>query len=105
MEPELVCVDSYGKKAGLGVLSGGFVFTVPLNVIRKLLSPDCVLLSTLGANIPFEVAIGMNGRIWIRAKTTRDTISLANAIASAEFMNNEEIKRMVPKLVDTIKGF
>jgi hypothetical protein len=38
-EAELVCVDKYGKKSGMGVLSGGgFLFTVPLNVIRKLLN-------------------------------------------------------------------
>ena len=35
MEAELVCVDSYGKKASLGVLdSGGFLITVPLNTVR-----------------------------------------------------------------------
>ena len=59
----------------------------------------------LGNNIPFEVAVGMNGRIWIRGKTVRDTICLANAIAVAEFMTNDEIKRMVGKLVDAMAGF
>ena len=49
MEAELVCVDSYGKKAGMGVLDGGgFLFTVPLHTVRKLLNPDCALLKTLG---------------------------------------------------------
>ena len=59
----------------------------------------------LGKNIPFEVAVGMNGRIWIRGKTVRDTICLANAISVAEFMTNDEIKRMVGKLVDAMAGF
>ena len=45
-ESELVCVDSYGKKAGMGVLTGGgFMFSVSLNLVRKLLSPDCCLLN------------------------------------------------------------
>lgn len=36
MEPELVCVNSLGESAGLGVLSSdGFMFTVPLHHIRK----------------------------------------------------------------------
>ena len=49
MEAELVCVDSYGKKAGLGVLTdGGFMFTVPLHTVRKLLNPECALLTSLG---------------------------------------------------------
>ena len=82
MEPELVCVDSYGKKAGLGVLTGGgFMFTVPLHLVRKLLSPDCCLLKDLGGSIPFEVAVGMNGRVWIRGRSVKDTICLANAIS------------------------
>ena len=54
MEAELVCVDSYGKKAGMGVLDGGgFLFTVPLHTVRKLLNPDCVLLKTLGIDCFF----------------------------------------------------
>jgi len=105
-EPELVCVDSYGKKAGLGVLAnGGFVLTVPLHVVRKLLSPDCPLLKALGKAVPFEVAVGMNGRIWLRGRTAKDTISLANAISAAEFMTNDECTRMVAKLADAMAGF
>ena len=44
-EAELVCVDSYGKKSGMGVLGdGGFMFTVPLNLIRKLLNKVILLV-------------------------------------------------------------
>lgn len=37
MEGELVCINSAGKSAGLGVLGrdGGFMIQVPLNVTRK----------------------------------------------------------------------
>ena len=105
-EAELVCVDAYGKKAGLGVLDvDGFVFTVPLHVVRKALSPDCVLLKALGKRIPFEIAVGMNGRIWIRAKSVKATVSLANAISAAEFMTNAQIEAMVNKLTDALDGF
>ena len=44
-----MCVDSYGKKAGMGVLDGGgFMFSLPLHTVRKLLNPETVLLQTLG---------------------------------------------------------
>ncbi len=91
----------------MGVLSGAasFVFTVPLHIIRKLLSPDCVLLSTLGKTISFEIAVGMNGRVWIRGRSIKDSICLANAVTAAEFMNNDEIRRMVNKLVEAMQGF
>ena len=50
-EAELVCVDSYGKKSGMGVLSGGgFMFTVPLNLIRKLLNK--VGTTNIGIRLP-----------------------------------------------------
>ena len=40
-EPELVCVDSYGKRGGLGVLAGGgFVFNVPLHLIRLVVKAN-----------------------------------------------------------------
>ena len=77
----------------------------PLHVIRKLLSPECVLLPSLGAQIPFEVAVGMNGRVWLRGRSVKETISLANAIECAEYMNNDEIKAMVGKLADALAGF
>ena len=117
MEAELVCVDSYGKRAGMGVIgsidpintnvmaSNSLLFTVPLNLVRKLLSKSCVLLTTLGKHIPYEIAVGMNGRIWIRGKKVRDTICLANAISVAEHMTNDEIIRMSNKLVDVLSGF
>ena len=99
MESELVCVDAYGKftnykelntndpnckfqgkKAGLGELSGGFLFSVPLHSVRKLLSPTSVLLKKLGETIKFEIAIGMNGRIWIRASNAKETIAICKLI-------------------------
>lgn len=118
MEAELVCVDSYGKRAGMGVIGSAdpstastnssdnsLIFTVPLNLVRKLLSQSCVLLKALGKYIAYEIAVGMNGRVWIRGKTVRDTICLANAISVAEHMTNDEITRMSKKLVDVLSGF
>ena len=50
MEAELVCVDGYGKKAGLGVLTGGFMFTVPLHTVRQ----ELVVLIPSTKKIPSE---------------------------------------------------
>ena len=106
MESELVCVDAYGKKAGLGELTGGgFLFTVPLHLVRRLLSPESNLLKLLGQTLKFEIAIGMNGRIWVRAPMPKETICIANAIWAAEHMNNEEIKSLVGRLADALAGF
>lgn len=106
MEPELVCVDSYGKKAGLGVLAGGgLMFSVPLHLVRKLLSPDSGLLAALGSTTPFEVAVGMNGRVWVRARSVRETVCLAQAVDCAEHMTGEEVRAMADKLSGVLTGF
>ena len=105
-ESELVCVDSYGKKAGMGVLTGGgFMFSVSLNLVRKLLSPDCCLLTKLGETAPFEVAVGMNGRIWMRARSVKETMVLAQALQAAELMTNSEIAAMCHKLSDVLSAY
>ena len=105
-EAELVCVDSYGKKAGLGVLTGGgFMFAVSLNLVRKLLAPDCGLLTKLGEVAPFETAVGVNGRVWLRARSVKETMLLAQAVTSAEYMTAEEIAMMCDKLADVMAGF
>ena len=33
----------------------------------RLLSPKNPILPKLGASFPFEVAVGMNGRVWVKA--------------------------------------
>ncbi|KAK4054329.1 exosome non-catalytic core subunit rrp40 [Microbotryomycetes sp. JL221] len=67
-EPEISCVDSTTQKAsGFGELTGGFVIRgVELNRCRSLLAPKNPILPKLGSKCPFEVAVGMNGRVWIK---------------------------------------
>ncbi|GAB1599509.1 exosome complex component RRP40-like [Argonauta hians] len=105
MEAELVCINSQGKSAGMGVIrDGGFLFTCPLHLVRKLLNPQCLLLKSLGKNIQFEVAIGMNGRVWIKAGSTVNTIAVANAIVSAEHMTTNQIKVMCQRLSKALEA-
>lgn len=104
MEPELVCVDSHGKKGRLGVLTDGFVFKCSINLIRKILNPSCPLLESLKNEWPFEVAAGMNGRIWIKANSMRETIAVGNAILGAEYLNDEEIKSMCNNIAVILAG-
>eukprot|EP00058_Branchiostoma_floridae_P017148 XP_002602636.1 hypothetical protein BRAFLDRAFT_123025 [Branchiostoma floridae] len=107
MEPELVCIDSGGHSSGYGVIpaDGGFMVHTSLNLVRKILSPNCDILKFLGKNVPFETAVGMNGRIWVKAKTPKDTIVVANAIASSEHMTNAQIRTMIRQLLDKLSGF
>lgn len=85
-EPEISCVDAATQKAaGFGELAGGFLvrgvelgrcracvllsfLAIPTHdLARRLLSPRNPILPKLGARFPFEVAVGMNGRVWVKA--------------------------------------
>lgn len=41
-----------------GILTSNFV-------VRLLSSPTCPILAALGKKISFEIAIGLNGRVWV----------------------------------------
>ncbi|GAB6022349.1 Exosome component 3 [Chamberlinius hualienensis] len=106
MEPELVCVDKHGKASGLGLpAADGFLFQTSLNLVRKVLSPSCSLIKALGEHLKFETAIGMNGRIWVKGQTVKETIIISNAISLVENMTEDEIKIMVGKLVGAMAAF
>ncbi|XP_031639879.1 exosome complex component RRP40, partial [Contarinia nasturtii] len=65
-ESELICVDSLGKKQKLGLLRDGFVFNCSINLSRRLRSNECPLLESIQKHIqiPVEIVVGMNGRIF-----------------------------------------
>ena len=50
---------------------------MPATVIAGVVN-DCTVLK--GKSIPFEIAVGMNGRVWIRARTVKESICLGNNV-------------------------
>ena len=56
------------------------------------------VLAQLGKVYQYELAIGQNGRVWVKAGRPSDTIIVANAILASEFMDGRQIKRMVRRL-------
>ena len=67
---------------------------------RKLLaSPTAPVLAAIGADVQYEIAIGLNARLWIRAANKRTTILVANAILNSEFLTTAQIEIMVKRLM------
>jgi len=54
--------------------------------------------------LPFEIAVGLNGRIWVNGRSTNETLALAHAVSSAELLSEGQVKDMVRKLSDTLSG-
>jgi len=85
MEPEIECFDAQTRKAeGFGELKGGFVVRCSLKMCRDLLDPGHFLLPLLGGRFPFESAVGLNGRVWVCTKETRQTIAMARCIEAVD---------------------
>ncbi|KAJ3123455.1 exosome non-catalytic core subunit rrp40 [Nowakowskiella sp. JEL0407] len=100
MDPELDCINpKTGKSDGYGELKSGFMFKCSLGLCRRLLDPKNPLLVELGAMIPFEVAVGMNGRVWVNSGTPKNTILVYNAILKWEFVDPRETKKFLKKFL------
>jgi exosome complex component RRP40 len=85
MDPVLSCVDAQGKGAGLGHLKGGLVAEVSCAWARALLSrPMPAALAALGKEAAFELAVGLNGRLWVDAPGAALTARVARALQRAE---------------------
>lgn len=52
--------------------------------VVRLLNPTNLLLHTLAAQIPFEIAVGLNGRIWFKSPSVSETIALKRVIEGVE---------------------
>ncbi len=73
-----------------GELRGGTLVRVSTALARRLLQPGCALLAGLGSGIPFELAVGLNGLVWVNAGAPQHVIAVANAIERAEFLDEEQ---------------
>ncbi|MBN3310253.1 exosome complex component RRP40 [Amia ocellicauda] len=101
MEPELVCIDSCGRANGMGVFgAGGLLFKVSLGLVRRLLAPQSEIVKDLEKTFPFEMVIGMNGRIWVRAKNTQQTLIIANLLESCENMAAQQRKTLFRRVAE-----
>ncbi|XP_022228351.2 exosome complex component RRP40 [Drosophila obscura] len=104
IEPELVCVNSNGKRGKLGLLADGFFFKCTLNLGRLLLRENCPALAALTRELPYEIAIGVNGRIWLKANSLRETMALSNAILTMEQAGYTEIEKICDNLGDVLQA-
>ncbi|KAF5369332.1 hypothetical protein D9758_002800 [Tetrapyrgos nigripes] len=103
MEPELECFDAQTRKAeGFGELKSGFLVRCSLRMCRNLLDPNHFLLPLLGALFPLEVAVGLNGRVWVNSKEAKHIIAISRAIEVADPDGDNMDAKAVKKLVEDL---
>jgi len=113
MDPEIECVHSTtGKSEGLGELKGGMVFGISLGMARRLMmakTRDEGRVAVLeeaaekhGAR--FEIAVGRNGKIWIRGETIKMTAVLGRLIKETDekSLTVEEQVKLVKSMMKTV---
>lgn len=59
----------------------------------RLLDPRYFLLPLLGSKFPLEVAIGINGRVWIKTPEIKQTIAVARCIEAVDPGTNGDMDR------------
>lgn len=104
MNPELSCTDASGKAGEYGKLQDGYMFETSTGLARMLLSsPTCPLLETLGKKLSFEIAVGLNGRVWVNASDPSVVILVSNAIMKSESLSGTQQKIMAEKLLQRVQ--
>lgn len=108
MEPEIVCYNpSTGKSEGMGELKGGMVFDVSLGMARRLLlkrqveEGALVVLEEIALKVAFEVAVGRNGKVWVKAGGLKETLIVGKALQETdrEGLNVEQQETLVRNLL------
>ncbi|KAG6746006.1 hypothetical protein POTOM_050517 [Populus tomentosa] len=68
-----------------------------------LSSPTCPVLEALGKKLSFEIAVGFNGRVWVKADSPSTVIVVVNAIVKSESLSGAQQKIMAEKLLQKIQ--
>ncbi|MCJ1393588.1 exosome non-catalytic core subunit rrp40 [Xylographa bjoerkii] len=111
MDPEITCCNpSTGKSDGMGELKEGMVFDVSLGMASRLLlakqreEGGLVILEEIAEKIPFEVAVGRNGKVWVNSKGIKEILLVGNALQDTDQqrLSMDEQKKHVRRLLKSI---
>ena len=66
----------------------------------RLLAPQSEVVKDLENLFPFELVVGMNGRVWVKAKSLQQTLIVANLLESCENMSALQRQALFRRVVD-----
>ena len=110
LDPELTCCALVNKRdwvtgeAMFGPLKGGMLARVSVKFAHELMSDDNRVLNALGNKIRFEIAIGMNGHVWIDSETLRHTIIIINTLTKADQDPNVNVELLIDRAIQVLAG-
>ncbi|KAK1444844.1 hypothetical protein BgAZ_107500 [Babesia gibsoni] len=68
------------KETYFGHLEDGFMFSVPIPYSYCLSGQQCFVLKKCSKRFKYEIAIGLNGRVWVRGMNEKETLLIARYI-------------------------
>ena len=107
-DPELVCYNpSTGKSEGMGELKGGMVFDISLGMAKRLLMAKqqeegrIIVLEELAEKLNFEIAVGKNGKIWVKSGSVKETLIVGKALQETDqrALRLDEQKKIARRLL------
>lgn len=100
-EIEISCVNPRtGKAEKYGPLEGGAVLNLPLKQTRRLLDPkaDLPKVEILGKTFPFDLAVGLNGRVWLNASSPELILELLNLTRKLKTLSSDALKQEISRV-------
>lgn len=82
LEAEIECMDSSnGQNLGFGLLQDGCIIDVPMLFCHNLLfNTNYPFLRLLSKKCEFEIAIGVNGKIWLKTNDIQSNLACYRAL-------------------------
>jgi exosome complex component RRP40 len=107
VNPELACTAPPGApkkdwasgESLYGELVGGRCVAVPSALARRLLDPTCALLSVLGRALTFQLAVGLNGLVWVCGAGDGETAAVVGAIESAAQLDEAQCAELGEEII------
>jgi exosome complex component RRP40 len=105
VDVELTCIDpTTGKDGGFGVLNGGYCFNISTAYARFLLfTPNAPILKKMVEKLQFEIAIGVNGKVWVKSDNSKSTMLCVYMISESEKWKQSEITENFEKIIKKFK--
>jgi exosome complex component RRP40 len=103
MEPELSCQalpgmtkkDWVTKQSFYGELTEGTCIKVSTSFAYRLLLPTCSILSTLGGVVPFEIAVGMNGYLYVKSVNITYTNAIVQILPTLIYLSEKQAVKAI----------
>lgn len=111
VEPELSCVAVHGPKkewttgeATFGVLAQGMLVRCTSKQAAALRDHESQVLQALGKEMAYEITIGTNGAIWVRARSAAEMVAIVNAIKNSFVLEAGQVPSMVNAILKRIRA-